>query len=80
MPIKFLFCALLAFSSLLPFNANPGVAQNSQAFKFNPARLRTGALYQRKSNVDGTRPDNIFIYQKLYGGDADGRDVSTVRR
>lgn len=58
-----LFRALLVFSSLLPLSANSSVAQHSEVFKFNPARVRVGTLYQyRKSNIDGTHPDNILIY------------------
>jgi hypothetical protein len=61
--VKFLFCALLVFSALLPFTASNSFAQNTEAFQFNPARLRIGTLYQyRKSNLDQTHPDNIFIY------------------
>jgi hypothetical protein len=60
---KFIFCAALIFSSLFSFNTNVSLAQNTEAFKFNPARVRTGTLYQyRKSNLDGTHPDNVFIY------------------
>jgi hypothetical protein len=60
---KYILCVLLVFSSFFSFNTNISLAQNAEAFKFNPARVRTGMLYQyRKSNLDGTHPDNVFIY------------------
>jgi hypothetical protein len=61
--MKFIFCALLVLASLFSFHTNVSFAQTATSFKFNAARVRTGTLYQyRKSNLDGTHPDNIFIY------------------
>lgn len=60
---KFILCGLLIFTFMGSFPAAVSLAQSLEAFKFNPARLRTGTLYQyRKSNLDGTHPDNIYIY------------------
>jgi hypothetical protein len=61
--ITSVFCGLLVFSALFLFSSNVSFAQTAKAFKFNPARVRTGTLYQyRKSNLDGTHPDTVFIY------------------
>jgi hypothetical protein len=60
---KFILCGLLIFSFIGSFHADVSLAQSPEAFKFNPARLRTGTLYQyRKTNLDGTHPDDIYIY------------------
>jgi hypothetical protein len=60
---QFILCGLLFLAFLCSLQADVSLAQSSEAFKFNPERLRTGTLYQyRKSNLDGTHPDDIYIY------------------
>jgi hypothetical protein len=54
-------CLVLSF--LFAINTTITSAQDAKTFKFNPARLRVGTLYTyRKSNLDGTHPDNVLIY------------------
>jgi hypothetical protein len=58
-----LLCGLWLAALLISLAASASPAQTSSAFQFNPARLHVGTLYQyRKSNLDGTHPDNIWIY------------------
>jgi hypothetical protein len=60
---QFSLGSLLIFSLLFSLQGDASLAQSSAAFKFNPARMRTGTLYQyRKSNLDGSHPDDIYIY------------------
>lgn len=63
MRITSVFCGLLVFSALFFFNSNVSLGQTAEVFKFDATRVRTGTLYQyRKSNLDDTHPDNVFIY------------------